>query len=133
MYIKPITKRSSAFYLMELGLFTPMVISQRLWGMSAAGLSPSAKDKREYDRMWSEKVSAFSQSGMAFSTGLLVYQQKVWRAFSSVWFASSGAQANALQRFWKTGSIAQENLLRASLSPIRNTAVANARRLGRSK
>lgn len=119
----------------ELALAVPQVIGHRLGRMATAGPVPSARDQREFHRMGAEKVEAFSQSGWLMATGWMRLQQQWFQQLLALaglpWTAWQGGQgaarANAMWQAWP-GQTAQ--VFSRGLTPIHQTAVANARRLG---
>ena len=52
----------------EIACTAPLVIGYRTARMLTGGWPPSARDRREYTRMWQEKVEAFTQAVMAAAT-----------------------------------------------------------------
>ena len=52
----------------EIACTTPLVIGYRTARMLTGGWPPSARDRREYTRMWQEKVEAFAQAATAAVT-----------------------------------------------------------------
>ena len=52
----------------EIAYTPPLVIGYRTARMLTGGWPPSARDRREYTRMWQEKVEAFTQAAMAAAT-----------------------------------------------------------------
>ena len=52
----------------EIAATAPLVIGYRTARMLTGGWPPSARDRREYTRMWQEKVEAFTQAAMAAAT-----------------------------------------------------------------
>jgi hypothetical protein len=78
------------------------VIGHRVTRMAVAGPKPSARDRREFTRMGSEKLQAAGQSGWAMAAQM---QTAWWRSWMQ--------------------------LMLAGLAPVHRTATANARRLGR--
>jgi hypothetical protein len=52
----------------EIAATAPLVIGYRSARMLIGGWPPSARDRREYTRMWQEKVEAFTQAAMAAAT-----------------------------------------------------------------
>ena len=54
---------------MQMSTSAAQVIAIRTTRMAAAGLNPTAADKRENSRMVTEKVDAFALAGQALATG----------------------------------------------------------------
>jgi hypothetical protein len=57
--------------LCEIACTAPLVIGYRTARLLTGGWPPSARDRREYTRMWQEKVEAFAQAAMAGATAPL--------------------------------------------------------------
>ena len=52
----------------EIAGTAPLVIGYRTARTVTGGWPPSARDRREYTRMWQEKTEAFTQAAMAAAT-----------------------------------------------------------------
>jgi len=52
----------------EIAATAPLVIGYRTARMLTGGWPPSARDRREYTRMWQEKVEAFARAATAAAT-----------------------------------------------------------------
>ena len=89
--------KSLAAQTMQLGLAVPEVIVRRMAGM----------DRREFHRMGSEKIAAFTEAWTAMAV----------EAFRFPWLRPD----------------ATLRILGAGMAPIRRRAVANARRLRRRR
>ena len=81
--------------LIDLGAATPSVMSQRLVRMATAGATPSARDRREFTRMSSEKVSAAWES---------------WSAMTGYAMTLSTAATQAAMAFWMPWAFAAKPL-----------------------
>lgn len=119
--------------LTKLSHAAPRVVAHRVGRMTASGLKPSARDRREFAGMVAEKPIAFT------------------RALQNMWFAGVLAQQDLLialsralvQPPWVrpvTGTkIAQQmrraglEVLSQGLAPIERKASSNARRLSKGK
>lgn len=117
----------------ELALAAPQVVMHRTARMATMGSSLSARDHAEFSRMGSEKVFAFYQSWASMWTAAAAAQFEFARACASAAMtfatqgpASAGAAAASL-------SGAATKVLAAGLAPVHSKAVANARRLARSR
>jgi hypothetical protein len=98
----------------ELALAVPQVVAHRVARMAAAGPWPSARDRREFHLMGSEKVAAFHES------------------WSAMWLQAWRAQmqfAMALLQWWSWPARIADH----GLKPVHRRAVANAKRLGGSR
>jgi hypothetical protein len=96
-------RKSAAVKAVELSLAAPQVIAHRTARMMAAGANPSARDRREFQRMGTEKVFAF------------------WESMNAMWWA-------AWMTPWSTAKIMEKGL-----APLHRRTTANARRLRRRK
>lgn len=52
----------------EIAVTAPLVIGYRTARMLTGGFPPSARDRREYTRMWQEKVVGLSRAAVAAAT-----------------------------------------------------------------
>lgn len=108
----------------ELGIAAPQVIAHRLTRMALAGPTLSARDRQEFSGMVVEKQAAAAQAwGSMFAEAVRFQQQFVLSLFSL---------ATPRQHAARTRSAASR-IAGAGLAPIHRKAVANARRLARTK
>ena len=114
---------SSASHLVDLGIAAPQIMAHRLARMAAAGATPSARDRREFTGMVLEKQAAFAQGWMAMWVEAALAQQRFLLAClaGTPWTFTQALRAGA---DW-------EQAASRGLAPLRNKAVANARRLSR--
>lgn len=119
------SQRKLATQTLGLSMTAPMVVAHRMQRMAAAGLHPGARDRREFTRMGAEKVAAFWESWAAMGWAAVQAQQQMWlAAFTAPW----RAVATPSRLIADTLRIASRGL-----APVHRRAVANARRLGRTK
>lgn len=108
----------------ELAAAAPQVVMHRLSRLALAGAQPSARDRREFNRMGAEKVAAFQESWMAMGMQVWRVQQQMalasWQALFMPW-----ARVRAPQ--WPHAMV---GVLGQGLKPVHRRAVANAKRLG---
>lgn len=114
----------------ELAFAAPQVVVHRVSRMAAAGNAPSARDRAEFARMSSEKVTAFYQSWAGMWAAALSTQMELAAAGATMAMAAArGNKAN--------GTLAMANaaakVFGAGLSPVHKKAVANAKRLARRR
>jgi len=108
--------------LAELGVAAPQVVAHRLTRMALAGPALNARDRKEFTGMVVEKQVAFARSWMdMFVEGLRMQQQLVLSMLSA---------ATPQQRAART---AVARMASAGIAPIHRKAVANAKRLARTK
>lgn len=117
----------------ELALAAPQVVAHRLTRMAQAGHTPSAADRREFEAMGAEKLAAFQESWLAIGAEAWQQQQRaalsVMRSFMTPWTTSPTA-------WLPTSAQATQNsvaLWGAAMRPVHRRAVANAKRLGRTR
>ena len=115
---------STAAKLTELGLAAPQVIAHRLTRMALAGPTISARDRKEFSGMVTEKQAAVAQAWMGmFAQGVRLQQQLALSLFTGATPSQHVARAkSAASRMASTG-----------LAPFHRKAVANAKRLARTK
>jgi hypothetical protein len=119
--------RSLAAQTVDLGFAVPQVIAHRVARMMVAGASPSARDRRELQRMGTEKMLAATEAWNAMAVQTVLENQKLAFSFmQSLWFPWVKRQSAALQV-----SNAALEVLGRGMAPVRRRAVANAKRLGR--
>ncbi len=118
----------------DLAVAAPQVVAHRLTRMAMAGANPSARDRREFTRMVSEKQTAFQQSWAAMGMQSMVACQALMQAWMRMcWTPWSAAT-------WNGGALASQasqwqnamwGVVGKGLAPVHRTAVANAKRLAR--
>ncbi len=131
---RPRSSRSLSAKTAELALAVPQVVAHRLLRMAHAGPQLSARDRKEFTRMIAEKNSAFGESWNAMALQTLQSQ----RAFAaSLAIAAlkppssrAGPAAQALAAQLHQAALA---VLGKGLSPVHRRAVANAKRLARTR
>lgn len=112
----------------ELAFAAPQVVAHRVTRILAAGPHPSARDRREFQRMGSEKLSAFGEAWSAMTLQAMrahqAFATALFRAWWSPWaLAAPWQAATALQG-------AMLGVLNKGIAPVHRKATANARRLG---
>lgn len=119
----------------ELALAVPQVIGHRVARMAMAGPVLSARDQKEFAGMVAEKQVAFVQSWAAMWAHAVQAQQglmlSLWQACWPVPGQTPSAQP-WLQagEAWHRASL---GVLDQGLAPLHRKAVANARRLARTR
>lgn len=117
--------------MMEMAVAVPQVVAHRVTRMALAGPTPSTRDRREFSRMGAEKLDAFQESWMSMGMHAALAQQRWWLGVMS-----------AMPWPWGTGRMpdlaasmasASQGMLGKGLAPVHRRAVANAKRLGRTK
>jgi|SRR6476661_9878751 len=128
----PRSAAALALQAAELAVAVPQVMAHRMTRMAIAGPSPSPRDRREFTRMVAEKNTAFVASWQAMTAQAVVANQAFaatmlrsmwtspWRAPTPV-AAMTQMQEAALGVFDK------------GMAPVHRKAVANARRLAKTR
>ncbi|MBK7540889.1 MAG: hypothetical protein IPP10_06385 [Candidatus Competibacteraceae bacterium] len=117
----------------ELALAAPQVIAHRLTRMARAGVTPSARDRKEFQVMGAEKVAAFAESWGAMAAQAFQANQKIGLALlSSLWSPGATSQ-KAAKSVVRQANQAVLGIIEKGMTPVHKRAVANAKRLGRAK
>ncbi|MBB5208655.1 hypothetical protein [Chiayiivirga flava] len=106
--------------LTELALVSPFIVAQRMQQAALPGTRPTAAQRRELQRMVEEKSLAFGAGGIAVGLRLFDSWQRAW------WQAWTQPLSPAA---WPS----MLALLDDGLRPAHRTAMANARRLARTR
>ena len=124
------TSASLAVKTAELAFAAPQVVAHRLARMALAGPQLSSRDRTEFTRMVAEKNTAFTESWLAMATQATLANQALamsfFRSFKPGRKPSAAATAAQLRR-------AAVKLAGAGLAPVHRKAVANSKRLARTK
>ena len=116
----------------ELAVAVPPVVAHRLTRLALAGPAPSARDRREFQRMGTEKAAAFAESWNAMARHTLDANQTLASSFLRAFWSPTRAQASAQSATRQAGR-AVTAIVQAGLAPVHRRAVANAKRLSRTK
>jgi len=122
--------KSLAAQSFELGIAAPQVIAHRVARMASAGISPSARNLAEFQRMGIEKIAAVNEAWTAMATQALLENQKfalTW--MQSLWFPWMRPTRKSLSRQLNRAVV---GILGKGVAPVRRRVVANAKRLGRT-
>jgi hypothetical protein len=115
---------STAIKLAELGVAAPQVIAHRLTRMALAGPTISARDRKEFTGMVVEKQAAVAQAWTAmFAEGVRLQQQFALSLFMGATPRQHAARAKS----------AASRIASIGVTPFHRKAVANAKRLARTK
>lgn len=113
----------------ELGAAIPQVIALRAARIAAAGVSPSARDRKEFYRMGAEKLLAVNEAWNAMAAQAFLENQKLALSFvQSVWSPWTHPRFSS-----KAASKRLTRILGKGMAPVRRRTVANAKRLGRTR
>jgi hypothetical protein len=135
----------------EMLISSGQVIGTRVDQMARAGATPSARDRKEFALMGSEKVRAATESGLAIAARLQSMNGNLWLRAWQQWFASATAmmslassktmgqavdrQAAVYRSMARSAGTASQlsnataRLAHSGLAPVHRAATANARRL----
>lgn len=107
----------------ELAVAVPQVMGHRLTRLAMAGPNPSARDQREFQRMATEKAAAMGEAWFAmWMQGVATQQRLALAAVTGLAMPSTAALTRA-----------GLGVLGHGLAPVHRRAVANAKRLSRTK
>jgi hypothetical protein len=117
----------------ELAFAVPQVVAHRVARMAISGPTPSARDRREFALMVDEKRAAFTQAWLGMgSEWLRIYQSLALQFVRMAWSPWTWG--------WTTpGSLAAQTrnavlgVLGTGMAPVHRKAVANAKRLSRTR
>jgi hypothetical protein len=117
----------------ELGVAVPLVIAHRAARIAIAGASPSARDRREFHRMGTEKVAAVNEAWNAMAIRAFRENQQLTLSFmQALWFPWVRPKPSVKSASRRLRNAAH-GILAKGIAPVRRRAVANAKRLGRTK
>lgn len=119
--------------LVELALAVPQVLAYRSASMFRPGAHSSARARNELYLMGAEKVTAFYESWNAMWMEMFALNLEASRFMLSLWWSPWSGRRHSMHR---ASSLAQRAALRtisSGVRPIHRRAVANARRLRRSR
>ena len=117
----------------ELAFVVPQVVAHRVARMAIAGPSPSERDRKEFKRMSSEKVTAFGESWNAMAMQAFRANQLLAASFlRALWLPSltSKSPANTVVAQLQGAAL---GIMAKGMAPVHRKAVANAKRLARTK
>jgi len=133
----PTRRQRSAQPLMakatELAFAVPQVVAHRITRMALAGPSPSERDRKEFQRMGEEKTAAFSESWNAMALQAVHAQQALALSFMRAMWSpslSDKPSPSTLVTQWQNAAL---GVLGKGMAPVHSRAVANAKRLSRTK
>jgi hypothetical protein len=115
-----------------LAFAAPQVVAHRLARMATSGPTLSARDRKEFQLMGTEKVAAFMESWNAMALQSIRANQALaagfFRCFWSPWAIVNPSARTAAQL-----QNAVLGVLSKGIAPVHRKATANARRLARTK
>jgi hypothetical protein len=117
----------------ELALAVPQVVAHRVARMAIAGPSLSKRDRKEFDLMVAEKKAAFHESWSAMAAQAFRANQALTASFfQSFWSPLPGRKRlpSSVATQFQSAAL---GIVGKGLAPIHRKAVANAKRLARTK
>ncbi len=131
---RPRPKRSLSVKSAELALAVPQVVAHRMLRMAQAGPRLSARDRKEFARMFAEKNSAFGESWNAMALQALQSHRAFATTLALAAFKPPSARTSAAhQALAAQLQQAAMAVLGKGLAPVHRRAVANAKRLARTR
>ena len=124
---------SLAWKTAELAAAVPQVVAHRVTRMALAGPKLSPRDRKEFERMVAEKNTAFAASWLAMAQQAALAQQTLAASWMVAVLGAGRKQppsAVASARQWQSAAL---GVLGKGLAPVHRKAVANAKRLARTK
>lgn len=113
----------------QLAFAVPQVITHRVARMALARPVLSDRDRKEFRRMGTEKMGAFMESWNAMAMQAFRANQALTMSFARA-FWSSSLTANAVSAQLQSAAL---GVLGKGMAPVRRRAVANSKRLARTK
>ena len=126
------TATSLAVKALELSAAVPQVVAHRVTRMALAGTTMSERDRKEFKLMVAEKQSAFTQ---AFAD-MGMQAMRANQAMAMSWLRSVGPGSSRGRQATTIGVQlhgAMLDVLAKGMAPIHRKAVANAKRLAKTK
>jgi len=118
----------------ELATAVPQVVAHRMTRMALAGPKLSERDRKEFARMFAEKNSAFSESWNAMTLQALRSHQAISLSLlRSLWTPPALRNKAAASTLAVELHNAALGVFGKGLAPVHRKAVANAKRLARTK
>ena len=113
----------------ELALAVPQVVAHRVGRAARAGAFPSLRDRREFQRMGTEKIAAFYESWNAMVIEMARANMRLF--CSPLWWSNPWKAMAPGSRTASMHARTALDILHRGASPYHRRAVANARRLTR--
>lgn len=115
----------------ELAIAVPQVIAHRFVRMALSGTEPTKRDRKEFERMGTEKMAAFTESWNAMALqAWRAYQQITLAAFQSFWGPIFGLKKPTISVSNQLNN-AVTGILGKGMAPFHRRAVANSKRLNK--
>ncbi|MBL8329756.1 MAG: hypothetical protein JNJ71_12965 [Rubrivivax sp.] len=117
----------------ELGMAVPQVVAHRVTRMALAGPLLSARDRQEFEGMVLEKQQAFTQAFAAVAQETVRVQQSLTGSWLRAMSLRPGKAAMQPAQASQQLATALERIAGKGLGPVHRKAVANAKRLSRTR
>ncbi len=117
----------------ELTKAVPQVVAHRLTRIALAGQSLSERDREEFDLMTSEKSAAFLESWQAMAAQSMRANQALSMSFFRAFWSPSKTAKMSMSGMSAQIQNAALGVLGKGMAPVHQRAVANAKRLSRTK
>ena len=127
------TSQSLAAKAAELAFAVPQVVTHRVTRMALSGPKLSPRDRKEFERMVAEKGSAFGESWQAMAAQAALANQALTASLLRSWLLVAQGKRPSPAVSAKQLHKAALSVLGKGLAPVHRKAVANAKRLSRTK
>ena len=114
----------------ELAIAAPQVIAHRVARMAIAGPKLSARDRNELQLMVAEKMAGFGEAWIAMVLQTIRANQTVAVSLFRAFWVPSLRRRTAVAVQLQSAAL---DILAKGLAPVHRKAVANAKRLARTK
>ncbi len=117
----------------ELAIAVPQVVAHRVTRMAVAGPTLSERDQKEFILMLAEKSTAFAQAWQAMATQYMRANQALAASLRRSILSSSPRNKPSFRKVAAQLQGAAIDVFDKGLAPVHRKAVANAKRLARTK
>ena len=132
-YRHPRSGKLLAAQAAELSIAVPQVVAHRLARMALAGKTLSERDRVEFDLMSSEKSAAFVESWQAMTVQSMRANQALSMSFFRAFWSPVRTKKMSMSGMTTQIQNAALGVLGKGMAPVHQRAVANAKRLSRTK
>ncbi len=117
----------------EMAVAVPQVVAHRVTRMAIAGPVLSARDRREFELMVAEKKTAFAEAMQAMAWQTVRANQALAVSLMRAAWSPAGWGAPAAGKMASQVQAAALGILGKGMTPVHRKAVANAKRLARTR
>lgn len=117
----------------ELAVAVPQVVAHRVTRMALSGPKLSDRDRKEFQRMVAEKSAAFTESWSAMATEALLANQALAGGMLRSLLSGAGGRRSSAASAAAQLQRSALGILVKGVTPVHRKAVANAKRLARTK